>query len=45
MPLFDTYGYNNPCPTYNELMAFGRRMEKEENDQKVIQADITILLL
>ena len=26
MPTFDTYGFNNPCPTFDELKEFGQRV-------------------
>ena len=29
LPQFDTYGLNNPCPNYQELVDFGSRIEYE----------------
>ena len=32
MPTFDTYGLNNPCPTFDELMELGKRVTDEAQD-------------
>ena len=29
LPQFDTYGWNNPCPNYQDLVNFGSRIEYE----------------
>ena len=44
-PSFDTYGINNPCPKHSELSKLGKRIEKEELEQKIIASDLAILMI
>ena len=40
MPVFDRYGFNKPCPKFDDLVDMGKRIQNEVQDQIDIHEDI-----
>lgn len=40
MPVFDRYGFNTPCPKFDDLVEMGKRIQNEAQDQIDINSDI-----